>query len=363
MHLHRKSNVSIFRKCRPFLIFMLSFVLLLSIGCAGQGGWKQYESKFGKSVHADIGFFADHTIALVNDANLGMSKDEAIYTRQYFRSGEAEETRFNNLVKEADALLDGIIQYSIELVTIAETQKTEEGRVNAYADYLDRLDDWVEKELDLGDTHYKDLVTSVREQESFQDALIQAQPLINAVSRYGGLTMNEIMEAADDLAIKMDAKIDFDFLEVIEYNEALQDEKHRILDAFEQLYLTYSGDEEAFDKIRTTGTVRAKGLIPKGQPTNEDLIKIAEHLRTRMKALRVVEKEMMDDWELYWKTHEELDRLYSEVTTNCNRARLVFLVWPRAHQKMSSGKVAPAEWFDISELPKDLFNLGTRLVF
>jgi hypothetical protein len=57
-----------------------------------------------------------------------------------------------------------------------------------------------------------------------------------------------------------------------------------------------------------------------------------------------------------FKTHEK-------AIADSKRARLITLVWLRAHQKMASGVTEPAEWFDINTLPAQLFKLGTKLAF
>ena len=360
---HNSSKVNIgFTQFRRSRLFFGVGLILLSFGCSG-GSVGSYQGKFTKTTSADIGHFADYTISLINEADFALSKENAVYTRQFFDPDNIDVHELIELSKEAENLLDGIIDYSIELVTIAETKKTDADRVAAYAAYLDTIEDWVERELDLGDTHYKNLVESVRSQKKFQDALLEAQPLINAVGRYGTLLINEVLAKGEELALEVDLEIDLEYREVIEYHEALQQEKYAVLDAFEQVYRTYAGQPEAFEKLRKSRTVMAKGLVPKGEPTEADLRKIAEHLGTRLKALRYIEEETEDDWIRYRKTHNELDRLYDELIANSNRARLVFLVWVRAHQKMASGKVAPAEWFDIEELPMDLFQMGTKLVF
>jgi len=41
-------------------------------------------------------------------------------------------------------------------------------------------------------------------------------------------------------------------------------------------------------------------------------------------------------------------------------ARLTFVVWSRAYQKMASGKTEPAEWFDISDTGKLLFGVAKK---
>ncbi len=78
--------------------------------------------------------------------------------------------------------------------------------------------------------------------------------------------------------------------------------------------------------------------------------------------LRVGE-EIEPDWIHYRATHLELDDLYKDAQYEIRQIRLITLVWIRAHQKMASGIVSPAEWFDISDAPAMLLKMGTKAVF
>ena len=73
--------------------------------------------------------------------------------------------------------------------------------------------------------------------------------------------------------------------------------------------------------------------------------------------------EITPDWETYRATHRELDQLYGKAIERLNKTRLMTLIWLRAHQKMAAGVQSPAEWFNINDLPSQMFNLGTSAIF
>ena len=56
---------------------------------------------------------------------------------------------------------------------------------------------------------------------------------------------------------------------------------------------------QAFDKIRSGDAVITKKLIPKGEPTNEDLKVLADHLRNRLKTHHRIWEEIEPDWNNY----------------------------------------------------------------
>ncbi len=348
-----------YRGVHLVFIVLLSFIVLS--GCASLN---KYSGKFQKQTKANVAFFADNTIALIGDAEIGLTKDDAIYTREFFKLNEPEELLLYGLLAETKRLLNAIVNYSVRIVTIAETAVSEPARVAQYADFLDTLEDSVEKNLDLKDTHYKDVITNVRAQETFLGALHQAQSIISAFGRYAELLIEEIDVATENLVLKMDGKIDEKYKGVVVYHEGLRKEKFRVLEALKYLDRTYRGFKGSFELVLDTQTIRSRKLIPpEGQlPTEEQLHAIGEHLFVRLNAIDRVEKEIDNDWETYRATHRELDRKHDELIAQSNRARLLFLIWIRAHAKMASGTVAPAEWFDISDVPVHLLRLGTAAI-
>ena len=106
----------------------------------------------------------------------------------------------------------------------------------------------------------------------------------------------------------------------------------------------------------TSLIIRSKKLLPEGPPSDEDLARLNEAVLGQLDNINRVWMEISQDWENYRATHRELDELHAKMLENINRARMVTLLWTRAHQKMAHGVLAPAEWFDI----KDLVGIGTK---
>ena len=74
-------------------------------------------------------------------------------------------------------------------------------------------------------------------------------------------------------------------------------------------------------------------------------------------------KKIEPDWQLYRKTHQELDENHIKVLEDANRLRITMIVWLRAHQKMAADITNPAEWFSVEDAPTELFKLGTKAIF
>lgn len=338
-------------------LFLVLLVLALLSGCASMEG---YSKKFTKSTKANVAFFADNTIALIGDAEIGLTKDDAIYTREFFKLTEPEEQMLYGLLAETKRLMSAMVNYSVRIVTIAETAPSEAARVKLYAEFLDTREDYIEKRLSLKDTHYRSVVENVRAQKTFLDALRQAQPIINAYGRYAELLIEEIDTATEALVFKMDTKIDVKYKGVVVYHEGLREEKFRVLEGLKYLGQSFRGLKGAYGLMLETRTIRIQKLLPaEGKaPTEAQLHAIGKHLLDRLDTIDRIEKEINHDWIIYRKTHSELDRKHDELIAQSNRARLIFLAWIRAHAKMASGTVAPAEWFDISDVPAQLLRLS-----
>ena len=83
--------------------------------------------------------------------------------------------------------------------------------------------------------------------------------------------LDEKFAVIEDLALKLDRKIDERYAEVIQYQRALEKEKYAVLGSLGRVYGTFKGDTDAFDRLVKSGTIRKKGLIPKGRPSDYDL--------------------------------------------------------------------------------------------
>jgi len=334
------------------MLIVLAVCLFTLSACAGMG------KKFRKTTVADVGVFTDHTFAMLHEADFTFAQGQAIYTREFYDRGEIEEQQWFESKARVEKVLKVMMAYSLKLVTIAETEASEQGRIRAYADYLNQIDDAVLRALGLEKDYFDDLIIKVRGQKDLMAALRNAQPIINAMGRYMEKTLNALDEATVELIKKVDQKIDWEYADVIHYQETLGQEKYAILGALEQTFLMAKGDPEAYGRLKSTGAILSKDLMPKGKPTEKELAAIRDHLMKRLSRRARISAEIETDWKIYRATHRELDNLHDKIQIDVRHARLSTLVWIRAHQKMASGRVNPAEWFDIEDTPALLFKMG-----
>ena len=336
----------------------LRWLVAVSVLLTTLSGCATIQKKFTPSTKANIGLFADDTIAMLDGLELDMSRKETVITRRFFNPSESEERNVLALADQTKKGIGRIVNYSITLVSLAESSTNERNRVASYADYIATFKPNIVKRLDINPRHYDALVEDIREQPDFLSALQAAQPILNRAVMDGIMRLSDLSTAIGALAEKIDGKIEAEYEDIIRYHEKLEDEKFFILSAFETIYDAYRTDAPNLSSLAESGVIWMPEIIPKGRPTQKELREIAKHLQGRMNAMHKVQQEIQPDWEEYRSALREVDNVATATVERINRIRLILLVWVRAHQKMASGVVEPAEWFDINDAPRQAINLG-----
>ena len=338
--------------------------LFLVLAVASVSGCASMKGKFKGTREANVGLFADQTIAMLTSADLGLDRQGTILIRKFFDENGTEEKRFFELSNDIKTVMRGIIKYSIDLVTIVETEKTEIDRIKAYVKYIKIVQQVAEKGLKLEPGHYDEILERVGQQDKFIDAIEQAQPIINAVGRFTQTLLEELDDAAEALQKKLDNRIDEEYAEVIRYQQSHNREKYLVLRGL-SIFLdnAYQNDESAFKSLIQSDAIRSKKLIPQDVPTEEELSQLPQHLLNRLEVMHKIWQKIEPDWQLYLKTHRELDENFIKVHEDTNRLRITMIVWLRAHKRMAAGIKNPAEWFNVEDAPTELFKLGTKAVF
>mgnify|MGYP001470778656 CR=1 FL=1 len=154
-------------------LLLISVLLFTAIGCATFESTRKY----------DISPFANSMISVAGDIQYSLLQYQLIAVRKYAKGPAVEnfQAHRNKLRK----LIQGIIAYSIELVTISESNSSESEKAKALANYLESLENpALEKplpSLDIRREQLDTIIANVRSQKNFLDALGTAQPLIDEV--------------------------------------------------------------------------------------------------------------------------------------------------------------------------------------
>jgi hypothetical protein len=317
-------------------------------------GCSTYRKKFKNKKVANIGYFADNTIAMLSNLNLHLNREDTLLVRRFIDMSAPEEMRVTLLSEELKVSLGNIVRYSIEIVNIAESDLAVTNKIMAYADYLVTFRDDVVYSREIDFEVFDHTIEEVCQQTKFIEGLRKAQPLLNSSIMAGALQIDQLIDAVEDLSLKVDQRIDEEYADIIRYRTKLEREKFDILSAFEIIYDAYRKDEPELSDLRDSGVIWTPEIIPEGRPTRDDLEKIGKHLASRMEALARVQEEMKPNWDDYLATHRELDSIVDKTILSAQHSRIIMLTWVRAHQNMSSGIVSEAEWFDIGATTKSL---------
>lgn len=333
---------------------MKSQVLLPVVLSVCLSGCATYRKNFENKQVANIGYFADSTIAMMSDLRLTVSREDTLLVRRFIdmETPEVHEVAKWNASLKMD--LTHMVGYSIELVNIVEMGLSEEERIQVYADYISNYRADIKDYVRIDEKVFDETIMRVREQEDFLEAVRSAQPLFNAATMEASLKVDNLIAALNNLAKQIDGAIDEEYADIINYRLKLEREKFDILTAFEIVYDAYRTDDPELSELRESRVIWMPEIVPEGRPTYEDLTHIGDHLHRRLNALHTVQQEVKPNWDDYIATHRELDGVFDEAIGNAQQARIVLLTWIRAHQKMASGTVDPAEWFDVGDATKEL---------
>ena len=279
---------------------------------------------------ANIAAFADQTTALMSNPNNSFSIDETLLIRKYLNTEDPDYAVLLSVSQRVRRLLISLTEYSVEIAALSSVGRTNTQQVTDYASYLNLLQEEVIEVLVFPEENFNDVITQTREQENLLDAVRTAQPIINALSRYGQLMLNDYDQSISTVAANLDSAIEQNFSVLVDFIDIL-------------------------DRRRSTILAEIAVMEPTA-PTNQDS---RDALLDRVKRIQNIAAAVRPQLELYWDTHRELDAIHLATTNSSDQIRLVLLVWSRAHAAMASGKEISTDWVEeYKELGQAAFKPG-----
>jgi len=345
-------------KNRKLSVMFLVCLLWMLAGCGG---------KFMKTQSEDLAPFADQTISMVADIAGGVEKARTITVQQMIDWEDPEVKQYARLRGEINQLFRAIIIYSLDIVTISEADKSGEEKCAALAEYLESIEEPLKEQRDveirLTPEEFNQMLTNIRAQDKLLDGLVEAQPLINEVARYG----NEILELMRFRVISIDKQLSAAIEARFGYLDALGvsfEEELRLLTEARGYAMAYKkGDRKALDKLRQMQVIGVKEIMPPGRLSWKQIDKIDQFILSRLVSVQKVMKEHDFSFQVYVDTQQELSNIMGNRMASIATGRLFLFTWARAHSKMAAGKVNPAKWFDIAEAPGRILAAGAKAVF
>ncbi len=321
--------------------FLISFLIFIFISCA----------TFQSKQRLDLSPFANSMIAVAGDIQYSLFQHRLVTVRKLAKGPEVE--KFALYIDKLRRVIRGIIAYSIEIVTVSESNMSAKEKAGALADYLESLKQPL-LEKPIPEWHFTTgqldtIVINVRSQKKFLDALGAAQPLIDEVARVTG----ELTEASK-------TQLDAAYQEIQrewnnEYSNAIWAMKTIKNMQFNQLLAGYHvgqylrGNQSSLDSFYVYDPLSRK-LYPEGHQLDaKDILDVEKRLYynlTVIQDIKLLYQQDMIDYEEGLLELDEVKRAYNDAL---RKARMAILMWSRAHLQLSRGVTDPAA-IDIMQL-------------
>ena len=323
------------KRQRALTLAVVLCALIAAIGC----------SKFRSSKRLNLGPFAEQMIAVAGDIQYGLAQEQPVYLRQYRKDPAVVD--FQLRATKMRAVIRGTIAYSIETVTIGDSDLTGPERAQAMANYLDGLLRPIlmspEPELHMTVADLDTVITNVRAQKKLLDALAAAQPIIDEVAYSAGELFDQSKDALDAMLNHLRDRVDEEHADILLADRMLRKEQVSTVLGIGYLKLHRQGDETAMDSLFAREPSLDEVVKVPGKPTAKEMRAIEERMLYKLRGLREVRDQLAPDIELYWEKQREIDRLAAAYNAALRKATVAVLAWARAHARLAAGVVDPAK--------------------
>ena len=338
---------------------VLVFALLI-------GGCANVSQKFTPTKKVNLEPFATTTIQMVNSIDYGLERDDSALTRPYLHAQDnVELKRLLALDAELYRILRGIVAYSVKIVNLSASAKTEKEQVEAFANYLDQLDkpalDYSIEQGKVTQQDYRDILIKIRQQENLLAAMQAAQPMIQFVLYRTDTLTIELKQQEAKAARSIEQAIDKDHANEITYVTILKSRRETILAGLIQIDQHYqrrtkSGSAQNSRAVIIHTGLKSTALTEANSRQLENELTLA--LVDVQKQIDLLEK----DSNYYLRIHQELASLIKFHDQEVRKASGVIQLWAQAHTKMANGITDPADWFDVTNPTDGIFDLTKKLV-
>ena len=310
-------------------------------------------SYFKESRRINLAPFADNTISMIADIRYGLDEVRPVYIKPYIYGPGVDS--FQVRVKKLQAVMRGMIAYSIELVSISESRLSQKEQCEALAQFLDDLLRPVLIKpiptLHITIAEFDTILVNVRKEKKFLDGVNAAQRIIDEIAR----TTGELIIQTKIYAVKgvedIGRNIDAEHKEILDYYKTLKEYQKMML-ATVQLYVNYRAGNtsllpEMYEKVPSLRQ------IPKSleKPTGKELLLMEDRLMQGLERITDMKQTLVPELEIYWKQMQELDEVTDVIDTGLNKSQAAILVWARTHRQMAAGIINPAK-VDVFSLTK-----------
>lgn len=293
--------------------------------------------------------FAEHIISMSQDIQYGFSEEPTVWLNRYAVDPDIAPLleEFRASANATRRILRGIVAYSIEVVTLAQSRATGSEQADALANYLNSLMrpafEIEGVDLHITEADFDSIIVDMRKQTNLIDGLNSAQPVADEIARIVGehIAQTELMLYRLNEAIA--AAIDREFAPQLAFRQTIKEQQALALYSLNLLIQALQGDEAAYREIWETDPILLRGIPEHRMPTDEEAQAVVDRALLRFQRIDAVRQSVGAELESYELEVRELHRLTMDAQKAVRRARGTALAWAQAHRKLASGVVDPAQ--------------------
>jgi len=302
-------------------------------------------SKFKSKKRLNLAPFAEDMIALAGDVQYELGRHQPVYLQGYTDVPEGREMEI--LSYKIRAVMRGIIGYSIQVVTLGESELSGPERCVALADYLDGLLRPVlsrpAPDLILTTADLDTILVNIKQRQDILGGLMAAQPVVDEIARVSGELFDQTAIAMEKTRHAIQTRVDEEYQDIKEADRQLRQFQLRAVTDVGLFPLIRMGDRAAADTLAAHQPSLREVLAP-GRPLNEATLKEAEQrLLFLMQTISELRRQLEPDLVTYRETRKELGLMYNVHSAALRQGRVAIIAWARAHGRLASGVIDPAE--------------------
>lgn len=321
------------RKLITYSLFLI-MIIVFNFGCAA----------FQSSKRVNLAPFAENAVSIVSEVEYGLSQARAIHVRPFI-GGPASQAYRDQWVKMG-RFLKGIVAYSVQIVTISQSDMSDSKRAGKLADYLESLTTAIFADPSLGfrisRADFNSIVENIRAQDDYFKAMNAAQPVVDEVSRMAEVVLSDLKVAQDEARLEVATRIEADHAPVLKYEDELKEGVDRTLQSAVYLSRWRSGEKSMEDSLLQQDPALRELLKPGQAMSFEIAGKISTLLRNRLEGGKLIQEYLFPELEQYQTEMMELDDLIAIADRGLKQSKAAIVVWRRAHQTMAAGITEPA---------------------
>jgi hypothetical protein len=288
--------------------------------------------------------FAENAVSIVSEVAYGLSQARAIHVRPLIGGPSSQDYR-DPWIKMG-RFLKGIVAYSVQIVTISQSDMSEKKKAGILADYIEGLATPIFEDPSLGfqitREEFNSITVNIRNQDDYFKAMNAAQPVVDEVSRVAEIVLTDLKEAQDKARLEVAHKIEKDHAPVLQYKDELKEGVDRTLQSAVYLSRWKSGEKSMEDSLLQQDPALRELLTPGQTMSFEIAAKISTLLRNRLEGGKLIQDYLYPEMEQFQKEMQELDDLIAIADRGIKQSKAAIVVWRRAHQTMAAGITEPA---------------------